>query len=492
MKFSRLPIILSYCLIVLLSFVLLPPAPAYAWIDDPFGVEYDAARKQGQVNHGAYVDKTQKAAMASVACQILPIGPSSEGAQDGLCSNDPALVQEMYNKSVIGSLNGSLAMMYTNPPASTYAFLQDMSYTLGFGTKPVYAQGVGFSGLSALLPIWKAFRNIAYLLLAIVMIVIGFMVMFRKKIDPKTVVTVQNALPRIVVTLLLITFSYAIVGLMIDVMYLAYALIVGLIVSSSNGIFSPETTQTMLTGNWGEAVGLWGRGFRAFDDVLRFFNPGYFSATDPSSINADATSWTTVLALSLQTLVVGLEGVLLFLILSVILLFAVIRLFFMLMSAYIQIIVSLLTAPLQILLEAIPGANTFTSWLKNLTANLIVFPVTAALLMIGEFLARATSNSLSVSGGLWTPPLLVGSGLIGSQVRYGITGVIGLGILLGIPSIVNSIKEALKAKPAISMLGGGGGQGLQTGMQLISTAFYASQMLPKELKDRVLGRSTKQ
>ena len=34
----------------------------------------------------------------------------------------------------------------------------------------------------------------------------------RKKIDPKTVVTAQNAIQRVIIALILITFSYAIVG----------------------------------------------------------------------------------------------------------------------------------------------------------------------------------------------------------------------------------------------------------------------------------------
>src|SRR3990172_12628792 len=66
------------------------------------------------------------------------------------------------------------------------------------------------------------------MLLAFVMIVIGFLIMFRRQIDPHTVISIQNALPRIVLTLILITFSYAIVGLLIDLMYvillLAYSL----------------------------------------------------------------------------------------------------------------------------------------------------------------------------------------------------------------------------------------------------------------------------
>src|SRR3989344_5877453 len=103
MNLSRLSIILSYCLIVFLSYILLPLPAAHAqWRDASFGKEYDAADTQGEVNSGAYVDRVQKGAMASVSCQILPVM--------GLCTEDPSRLETMYNKSVIGSVNGYIAM----------------------------------------------------------------------------------------------------------------------------------------------------------------------------------------------------------------------------------------------------------------------------------------------------------------------------------------------------------------------------------------------
>ena len=82
-------------------------------------------------------------------------------------------------------------------------------------TQPVYAQGIGFSALTPTLQVWKAFRNLSYFLFIIIFIVVGFMIMFRAQINPQTVVTVQAALPKIVVTLIMITFSYAIAVLLL-------------------------------------------------------------------------------------------------------------------------------------------------------------------------------------------------------------------------------------------------------------------------------------
>src|SRR3989338_7466360 len=130
------------------------------------------------------------------------------------------------------ALNGisiMTASLFAVPPASGIYYAQDLLQNAGILAKPVYAQGFGFAGLAPILPIWKVTRNIAYTVIIIVMIVIGFMVIFRMKIDPKTVISVQAALPRIVLALLLITLSYAIVGFLVDLMYVSMAMIIGIL-----------------------------------------------------------------------------------------------------------------------------------------------------------------------------------------------------------------------------------------------------------------------
>ena len=80
--------------------------------------------------------------------------------------------------------------------------------------KPAYAIGTNF--LSPVLEIWKIFRNIAYVFISVMLIVFGFLVMFRYRLDPRTVITISDALPKTIVALILITFSFAISGLFVD------------------------------------------------------------------------------------------------------------------------------------------------------------------------------------------------------------------------------------------------------------------------------------
>ena len=100
-----------------------------------------------------------------------------------------------FQNGALSGLGGSMIAMYANPPASTKEYAIDLGKTLGFIPKSAMAQGIGFAGLAPLLPLWKVFRDVSYGILAIILIVVGLMVMFRKKIDPKTVVTVQNSIP---------------------------------------------------------------------------------------------------------------------------------------------------------------------------------------------------------------------------------------------------------------------------------------------------------
>lgn len=342
-----------------------------------------------------------------------------------------AYINQLNEQSAISGFNRAIAMMYENKPADTGVFLADLGQSLGFIPKQALAQnrGVGFSGLAGLLNVWKGFRNIAYALLAFAMVVIGFMVMFRKKIDPKTVVTVQNAMPRIVVTLILVTFSYAIAGLLIDFMYVTILAIATVLSNAFPSIITSATGPTLIRGGMD----------RFFYELMK---GGAFSVREVTNMifyGNTIAGWFT----RIVTLGVGAYLLMAFII-AIALLFGYIRIFFMLLSAYIQLIIAVIIGPLQILLDVFPGSTSFSSWIKNFIANLSVFPITIGMLMVGMVLARQNASNI------WTPPPLAGEG----ATTEGVTGLIALGILLTIPSVANAVKEALKAKsPLPSALG---------------------------------------
>jgi hypothetical protein len=403
------------------------------------------------------------------------IGPN------GLLGQNFVLNDQLRQASVLGKTSDIIAYTYTTPPASTYAFVQDMGQTLGFIAKPTYAQsqaGIGFSGLEPLLPLWKAFRNIAYGILAIVMIVIGFMIMLRKKIDPKTVVTVQNALPRIIITLLLITFSYAIVGILIDLMYVVIMVVASIFSNAMVGSQHLLTTgssnpaafysnasllEVMANNNINPLQIVFGLNTQALST-----NPlGTGASLFLNFIHNMATTgnWLQTLLGTIIGDSLGLFGALfLYLLGAIAMIYIFIRLVILFTSAYIQIVIALLIGPLQLMFEAVPGSTAFSSWFKNLIANLAVFPVGAGMFMLANVFGNF-ANSASGST-LWTPPYMrVAPFLTLANNTTSIAALVGFGLLWAIPSVAGSIKEALKAKSPVQGAGLNMGQVVQTGIQ---------------------------
>lgn len=399
------------------------------------------------------------------------------------------------NPDAIGSLTKVMTMMYERPVASAMAYTYDLLHNAGLLTKPVYAQGIGFAGLSPLLPLWKATRNISYAVLIIVMVAIGFMVIFRMKIDPKTVISVQSAIPKIILTLILITFSYPIAGFLIDVMYLVIFIIVE-ILSKAVPTNLPGWADFMTkTPNQQQAfiqTGIVGWG-NLFTSVFSFgLLPAFFEqffggsflnlgieGAGGAGIGAIIASITksAALAISPANILAGLIifPLIIILLIGLGLLFTFIRLTFLLVNSYIQLLISVILGPLLLLKEAIPGQSAFGDWVKGLLANLIVFPATVAVLYFSWIMTAVTWK-----GNLWGAPLIPVGG--GGDITSGnpLAIFMGLGIIYLSPNLVASIKKAFGAKPAVPITAGSAFSPLTgavgTGMGAMSQFYYMNQI----------------
>lgn len=382
-------------------------------------------------------------------------------------SDNPNICKD--DQTAMGMVINLIAMTYTHPPASGYAFVHDTLANAGL-VKPAYAQGIGFAGLAPLLPLWKTVRNIAYMAVVIVMLAIGFMIIFRMKIDPKTVISVQAALPRIVVALILITFSYAIVGFLIDIMYLVMAVIIS-IIGSNMGLSSSEIAEFQNIHITGGITTLGGFIFSggansARDFLTLFFKGGLFGLGGAGLLGG---LW-NFLKLNYISAIVGfvLPSVIFLFILVLGLLFTFIRLLLLLINSYIQLLISLILGPIILLTEAIPGRAAFKSWILNVMANLSVFPTTVAILMFALFLSNANINSP-----LWVPPFIGFPG--------GFAAFLGIAIIFITPVLVAKVKKIFKPQPllpisagtAISPLSGA----LQTTMGVGSQFYYSASLI---------------
>jgi hypothetical protein len=345
-------------------------------------------------------------------------------------------------KSALGNISTAMSTIYANPPASGIAFVHDTLASAGFA-KPAYAQGIGFSALSTFLPFWKVTRNIAYTVIIIVMVAIGFMIIFRMKIDPKTVITIQAALPKIVVSLILITFSYPIVGFLVDIMYLSMAILIQVIVQGAGGqIINTNATSlqsTYLNGN-----------------IFDLFGAVIWAGLSPGLIpNVIAGGSTFTIGTLVTTIAMpggipaasGLVaiGAIVLLVLNGGLLFSFFRLLFLLINSYIQIIISVILAPLLLLSEAIPGRSAFGGWIQNILANLVVFPATAGLLLFAAWI-----GSTQEGGNAWAPPFIS----FGGQGLPILHMLLAIGIVFLAPSLVAAAKKAFNPQPALPFSAG--------------------------------------
>jgi hypothetical protein len=113
-----------------------------------------------------------------------------------------------------------------NSPISGLGYVNTLVNKLSpISTVKAAENGYGFTVAQSVIDLWRLTRNLSYSLIVLATIVIAFMIMFRVKINPQTVISIQSAIPKLIVTLVLITFSYAIAGLLIDIMYLVIAFI---------------------------------------------------------------------------------------------------------------------------------------------------------------------------------------------------------------------------------------------------------------------------
>jgi len=333
-----------------------------------------------------------------------------------------------FTGGTVGAAANMIAAVLSSPPASGVYYAYDVFRNLGIA--PAYAaDGIGFGGLHPILPIWKAFRNVAYSIFALVFIATGLMIMFRVKISPQAVLTIENALPKLLGALVLITFSYAIAGFMIDLMYVVIGLSISVLKNS--GVNSP----LLIGQSVAEVVAMKG-GFFTIAGSLIMGWPMF--ALLGAVIGVMVVPFGTVAS-------AGIGAILFAVVWLIIALFLFFKIILALIKTYINIIIQIIFSPIFIGVGALPtSSGGFGQWMKALTANLLVFPAMIIVMIIGSAIASPTG-----AGVLWYPPLMgppdipVVNTLSGFAVNAFVRGIIGIGFLLILPAIPDIVRKAM-------------------------------------------------
>lgn len=484
-------------------------------------------------NLHTYTQSVMIEVASSLTCLLAGVDPINP-AQKCLGVNNGKIGPVDSSGGAIGTMGNLIAMTFTIP-VHTADYTRYLAQNFGI-SKHAYAannstsdsNGIGFAGLSPLIPIWTAFRNITYLLFVIVFVAIGLAIMLRVHIDPRTVMTIENQIPKIIIGLILVTFSFAIAGFLIDLMYVGISLSTNVLQTTDSKHLTPELANriaystnpleaanflggtdnkpgglTNFVSNPAAAIGSFvapvldndqGRfiagltfaiigkitagpiasgiktaaGFvgGAIGGILGTFAlPGAGTAAGIAAGVSIGTSLGKIIstALPIAGAVIGVErgndvvaflaSIVAFLIISVAILFALFRVWIALLQSYIFILLDVVFAPFWILAGLIPGSSiSFTAWLRDLGANLLAFPATIIILLLG----RIMIDSFNETKQAFVPPL------IGNPATSAIGSLIGFGIILILPGVVNMIKAAFKA-PKFDMASIGAAVGAGTG-----------------------------
>ncbi len=271
-------------------------------------------------------------------------------------------------------------------------------------------------------------RNLAYLVFAVIFVVIGLMIMLRVKIDPKTVVSVQSALPKIFLSLILITFSYPIAGFMIDLMYVSIGVIISIFAGMGITGFTPD----------GNSL--------AKETIFGYVGLGTWWNLTTASGEAIADVIGTLTGNSGFSGILGVTGGAIGgLIVAVMILYALFKTWLMLLGCYINILAGVILSPLAMLGEAVPGMGGFGTWLRTMISNLAVFPLVITLLLFGQALQASVAGKYGAWGETtsqnFVPPL------VGGVNANAYMALLGLGVLLMIPKAGEMLQEWLKSPP---------------------------------------------
>ncbi len=353
--------------------------------------------------------------------QVLAMGNSLHTLVWGVNLLKPEENHITAGTGAIASTGKLVAAMYT-PPSSGVNYLAGEFRKLN-PVQDAYAQegGIGYNVLKPVLTVWESFRNLSYFGFIIVFVVIGFMIMFRAHISPQAVATLQDSLPRIVIALILVTFSYAIAGLMIDVMFLLLnvainALPVG---DGANKVF----TQSV----FGVVMDSWKDTFGSVRDAI-------------SGLIDNVVDFK-----GLDKLLGFFGGLVAGLIVGVAMLFIMFKIFFTLLISYTTIIVLTISAPFFFLLQALPGNNSGQTWFKQMAANIAVFPVVAIMFVLAGYLGNI--ESLGGIGEVIGKEEVAKFPLLAGDINASVLGKLaGIGLLLMTPGAADLVKNAIGAK----------------------------------------------
>jgi hypothetical protein len=223
-------------------------------------------------------------------------------------------------------------------------------------------------------------------------------------------VSIGNTIPSVIVSLILVTFSFAIAGIIID--------FGGVVISLMYSIFQG---QSVSIGDFGSLFGIMFRGMGA--QYAEVVSGDFSSALSGFSTNI-VSGWLGVLWAIWKTEIMGLLGILAAIIGAGIVFVGAIKLLIVLYKAYFELLLNVILGPIKIMIGTLPGQESMkTNWFTGIIRNVLVFPIAYFIVNIPIFLMQSSEIVLGI------PDKLTGNTLEGATSTTSISsegGYIGL------------------------------------------------------------------
>lgn len=349
--------------------------------------------------------------------EVPEIPVNSSTGVTGTLSLNPKLYQ---TGGAVGFLANVGSQMYDYSPVSTPAYVRTVASKIGVAGETYAAttsSGItGFDALSPVSVIWGMFRNIAYVLFTIILVIWGFIVMVSKKQGQSNNVDVFTGIVSIGVGLLAVTFSFAIGALIFDlttnVANGLVASIMGPYVNSEKLLIllgAPNTNTNIITlmGDL-QAFGVTESARKLITQLLAGIGipmaqvtrwVGSFGQASGDPIAAGAGSIFGWLVGIVSKLIMGLivnstgNSALITAIVSFLIFIATVRVVFTLIGAYFGFILEVMMSPLILLPMAFPGnTKMLGNWIASLASKGLAFPTVFLVLLLSAVAFNLNSS----------------------------------------------------------------------------------------------------
>src|SRR5260221_2321909 len=276
----------------------------------------------------------------------------------------------------IPGLAGLTNSLVNAKPASGIGYIKDTANRLHVIPETYAQTGAGYNTLQPIQILWSVVRDISYALMVVVIIIMAFLIMFRVKISPQVIISVQSALPKIAIALVLITFSYAIAGFLVDLAYVfvgAFAAMINIAGTTGpkaiSSIGTPALFTQLTSGN-----GLVSVTIGLLDFTIRFAIGGLA-----------LTAIGIVGTVTVVGLPIGILGALILLVGVVFILWILFRLFWLMVKTASITVLLIIVGPLMILMGTLSNAGGFGGWIKSIAGNLAVYPTVIIMVFLSHY-----------------------------------------------------------------------------------------------------------